>query len=177
MIHVVEELATENEIMNINFSGLLSVTMNRNKTKDLLGSRERVAWRGGKSTVLWVPRWQRIIGRCTFHIINPQFPHPSINYALLVSPSSFCYIYFSHPTPHASAKPSDQKQSSSSPRMAMEPLPLLVGDGKDAALFSSSFWSFQDELLHQQPQEVVINNEHPSLPSSFPAFLGRVKGC
>nr|AIN39812.1 hypothetical protein [Zoysia matrella] len=38
--------------------------------------------------------------------------------------------------------------------MAMEPLPLFVGDGADAALFSSSFWSFQDDL-HQQPQESV----------------------
>jgi hypothetical protein len=38
----------------------------------------------------------------------------------------------------------------------MEPLPLLAGDGKDAALFSSSFWSFQDDLLHHhQPQEVL----------------------
>lgn len=35
----------------------------------------------------------------------------------------------------------------------MEPLPLFVGDGTDATLFSS-LWSFQEDL-HQQPQEVT----------------------
>ena len=41
--------------------------------------------------------------------------------------------------------------------MAMEPLPLFVGDGTDAALFSS-FWSSFPDDLQQPPQEVDFPN-------------------
>jgi hypothetical protein len=47
----------------------------------------------------------------------------------------------------------------------MEPLPLFVGDGTDAALFSS-LWSFQDDL-HQQPQEVFSTNYINTSSSPF----------
>ena len=41
--------------------------------------------------------------------------------------------------------------------MAMEPLPLFMGDGTDAALFSA-FWSSFPDDLQQPPQEVDLAN-------------------
>ncbi|GJN36295.1 hypothetical protein PR202_gb25142 [Eleusine coracana subsp. coracana] len=47
--------------------------------------------------------------------------------------------------------------------MAMEPLPLFVGDGTDATLFSS-LWSFQDDHLHQQhPHQESVGELKQSL--------------
>ncbi|TVU18244.1 hypothetical protein EJB05_34332 [Eragrostis curvula] len=46
--------------------------------------------------------------------------------------------------------------------MAMEPLPLFVGDGTDAALFST-LWSFQDDLQQQQQQQESVAELKQSL--------------
>ncbi|WVZ95890.1 hypothetical protein U9M48_041598 [Paspalum notatum var. saurae] len=50
--------------------------------------------------------------------------------------------------------------------MAMEPLPLFMGDGTDAALFSSLWSSFPDEL-QQPPQESVAELKQSLLATTL----------
>ncbi|KAJ1261280.1 hypothetical protein BS78_09G016500 [Paspalum vaginatum] len=50
--------------------------------------------------------------------------------------------------------------------MAMEPLPLFIGDGTDAALFSSFWPSFPDEL-QQPPQESVAELKQSLLATTL----------
>lgn len=51
----------------------------------------------------------------------------------------------------------------------MEPVPLFIGDGTDAALFSALWTSFPDEL--QQPPQEVLDSHFSVHLSLFPLLL------